>query len=349
VRVGSSSLRVEALGPSPVTPSVAMSFGRFVGGSAQIRRLYPLCERLAASTIPIVIEGETGTGKEVLAEAIHESGPRAQAPFVVYDCTAVAPSLVEATLFGHERGAFTGATVARQGVFAQASGGTLFIDEIGDLELSLQPKLLRALQRGEVQPIGASAWTRVDVRVIAATRRDLDREVQAGRFRDDLFFRLAVGRIEIPPLRSRHGDVGLLARHFWAELGDAEKPMPPGLLGRLEDYPWPGNVRELENVIARVLALGDLGLGSVGLAGPAEESPAAPDVAAAGAHPFDDILRLDLPLTRARQRAVEEFERAYVARVLERYGGNVRRAAAASGVARRYFQILRAKLAPKEK
>ena len=159
--------------------------------AARSPRLYPLFERLASATVPVVIEGETGTGKEALAEAIHEMGPRAKRPFVIFDCTAVPPALIESELFGHERGAFTGAVGSRRGVFEQAHGGTLFIDEIGDLDLTLQPKLLRAIERSEVRRVGGDGWLSVDVRIVAATRRDLDREVEEGRFREDLFHRLA--------------------------------------------------------------------------------------------------------------------------------------------------------------
>jgi DNA-binding NtrC family response regulator len=351
IRIGETSIRVEAIADAS-TPalSTALRFGRLVGASPEMRRLYPLCERLAASDIPVVIEGETGTGKEVLAEALHDASARASGPFVVFDCTAVPGTLLEAALFGHERGAFTGAVDQRVGVFEQANGGTLLIDEIGELDIALQPKLLRALERSEVQRVGSSTWTRVDVRVLAATRRDLDREVQAGRFRDDLFYRLAVGRIELPPLRSRRGDVAVLTRHLWRALGGDERPMPAGMLARFEDYAWPGNIRELANAVARVLALGELAdHEEAGLASTSEREQAG--VASTESIPppagdaIERVLELELPLTRARERIVEDFERRYVARVLKRFDGNVVRAAAASGIARRYFQILRARRA----
>ena len=339
VRLGDTTLRVDKLGaPAPVVLSEAMRFGRMVGASPEMRRLYPICKRIALADVPLVIEGETGTGKEVLAEAIHEASRRAAGPFIVFDCTTAPPNLLESALFGHERGAFTGAVASRKGVFEEAHGGTLLIDEIGELDVTLQPKLLRAIERAEVQRVGATAWTRVDARIIAATRRDLDHEVQVGRFRDDLFYRLAVARIELPPLRSRRGDVGVLARHFWHALGGDEQPLPAALLARMEDYAWPGNIRELHNTIARYLALGEADLGAGTLSGGAPSS--APKSA------VDDVigraLGLDLPLARARQIVVDEFERRYVKRVLDRYDGNVVRAAAASGIARRYFQILRA-------
>jgi DNA-binding NtrC family response regulator len=402
VRLGETVLRVEALGLTQAAElSRAVRFGKLVGASEEMRRLYPLCERLAASSVPVVIEGETGTGKEVLAEAIHEQGPRAAGPFVVFDCTAVPPTLVESALFGHERGAFTGANEARRGVFEEAHGGTLLLDEIGDLDLALQAKLLRAIQRSEVQRVGSNRWIRVDIRVLAATRRDLEREIQAGRFRDDLFFRLAVARIELPPLRKRRGDVTVLAHHFWRQLAGRGVPFPQGFSERLEDYDWPGNVRELYNAVARRVALGEAapietarsGLASSGgpastrgpasargpastrgpasARGPASTAEPAPPSGAAwpaiapsaggppsstalaeageGAEPaisgdvIEEILALDLPLARARERIVEHFERRYVQRVLAQHGGNVRSAAAASGIARRYFQILRAR------
>jgi DNA-binding NtrC family response regulator len=334
VRIGSTSFRLERLAAAPAAPIPNVgSFGRVVGASTEMRRLYPLCERLAASSVPVVIEGETGTGKELLAEALHEVGPRAAGPFVVFDCTAVPPNLVESELFGHERGAFTGAVGTRKGLFEQADGGTLLIDEIGDLDAALQPKLLRALERSEIRRLGGDRPLRVDVRVLAATRRDLDQAVQTGRFRDDLFHRLAVTRIELPPLRSRRGDVPILARHFWLEMGgDAQGP-PPELLRRFRDDPWPGNVRGLRNAVARALALGALDDGGPGA--PLAMEPAADLV--------ERVLALDLPLSRARQHVVLEFERRYVERALARHGGNVQRAAAEAGVARRYFRILRSK------
>jgi DNA-binding NtrC family response regulator len=333
IQVGAHVLLLQAGGESvePATESQA-GFGRFIGASPEIRRLYPTMRRIAESDIPVVIEGETGTGKEVLAEALHELGPRAAGPFVVFDCTTVAASMMEAALFGHERGAFTGALGATPGLFEQADKGTLFIDEIGELDLALQPKLLRAIERAEVRRIGGRQWIGVNVRVLAATRRDLDREVQAGRFRDDLFFRLAVGRIELPPLRNRRKDISLLAAHFWRELGGSPAALTGDLLARLQDYDWPGNVRELRNAIAHRIALGDLSTPS--------KAPGQ-----VGASPTGDaiqgIIDLDLPFPIARDQIIALFEQRYVGQVLARHGGNVTRAAHASGVGRRYFQTIR--------
>ncbi|NUO53210.1 MAG: sigma 54-interacting transcriptional regulator [Polyangiaceae bacterium] len=321
----------------PRIPAGGSSFGRLLGQSRAMRRLYPLCERLAASNVPVMIEGETGTGKEVLAEALHEQGPRAAGPFVVFDCTTVPASLVESELFGAERGAFTGAVRDRPGVFEQADGGTLFIDEIGDLELSLQAKLLRAVERGEVRRVGSDRWLHVDVRILCATRRDLDRQVQEGRFRDDLFHRLAVARIELPPLRQRSADIEILARHFWTQAGAAGEP-PDDVLGRWTEEPFPGNVRELKNAVWRHIAIG-------------AEAALPPDEAEAtsarrplsGTDFIDRVIERDPTLAAGRAEVVAEYERRFLERVLERHGGNVSRAAAATGVARRHLQRLRAK------
>ncbi len=339
VRLGGSALRIERYQPegrAARAPS-RTGFGRFIGRSPEMVRLYPLVERLAGSDVSLVIEGETGTGKEVLAEAIHEQSARRDQPYVVLDCTAIPPNLAESELFGHERGAFTGATARRVGVFEQADGGTLFIDEIGDLDVGLQPKLLRALERGEVRRVGGNSVIKVDVRVIAATRRDLDRAVQEGFFRDDLFHRLAVGRITLPPLRRRRGDVEVLARHFWSELAPGTS-IPHHLLQRWESYDWPGNVRELKNAIARQLVAGDPT--SVPLE---DEAPASSDgdPLAGAERTMRDVLHARLPFPVARLRVLEALQKAYVERALSEHDGSVERAAAALGIGRRYFHILK--------
>jgi DNA-binding NtrC family response regulator len=337
LRLGGTVLRVSRLSPAArPRPAPRGGFGKLVGASPEMQRLYPLLDRLAQADVPVIVEGETGTGKEVLAESLHDEGPRREGPFVVFDCTAVPASLLESALFGHEKGAFTGATSSRAGVFEQAHGGTLLIDEIGDLDLSLQPKLLRALQRSEVQRVGGSRWIKVDVRVLAATRRDLDREVAAGRFRDDLFYRLNVARVELPPLRRRTGDVETLARHFWRAMGGRDEALSAALVARFADYPWPGNVRELYNTVARHLALGDLAA--------APSLRASPEPAAPGADWLDTVLAEELGLVEARERVVREFERRYLQHTLGRHQGNVTRAAEAAGIARRYFHQLLRKL-----
>ncbi len=334
IQVGESTLRVDALAGKAQLPGVP-GFGRVLGTSSEMRRVYAIAKRLAASDIPTIIEGETGTGKEALAEAIHAASARAAAPFVVIDCTTLAANLVESELFGHERGAFTGAQAARKGVFEQADGGTLFIDELGDLELSLQAKLLRAVERSEVRRVGGNDWIHVDVRVIGATRRDLDKQVQDGRFRDDLFYRLAIGRVELPPLRDRAGDVPFLAEVFWSDLGGVP-PIPPDIMARIERHSWPGNVRELQNTIARYLTMGEIGphVGTL-------PAVAAKDDAATGGDFLESLLDQNLPLIMGRQHVVAEYERRYVERVLAAHGGHVGRASDASGIGRRYFQRIR--------
>ena len=348
IRIGSSAIRVERGEPVELpAESPATAFGSTLGGSESMRRLYPLCARLAAASVPVVIEGETGVGKEQLAEALHAEGPRREGPFLVFDCTAVAPSLIESELFGHDRGAFTGSTGMHQGVFERAHGGTLLIDEIGDLPLELQPKLLRAIERQQVTRVGGQRALQVDVRILAATRRNLDLEVQRGRFRDDLYHRLAVARIELPPLRERAGDVELLARQFWREIGGDEQALAGELLRRWEDYPWPGNVRELRNAVARRIALGDLaddaavGAGGAALAAPLSAHLGAVHAVTGKGDSIAAILALELPLVEARQRMIDEFDQRYVERVLERHGGNVTRASAAAGVGRRHLQRMK--------
>ncbi len=332
VRLGQTTLVVDARSPeTKKTFSAADRFGRLLGVSPEMRRLYPLCERLANNDLAVVIEGETGTGKELLAESLHEKGPRSGGPFVVFDCTAVSPSLVESELFGHERGAFTGAVAPRKGVFELAHGGTLLIDEIGDLTPELQPKLLRVLERTEVRRVGGERSVSVDVRVLAATRRDLDREVQTGRFRDDVFHRHAGAHIELPPLRRRTGDVALLAKSFAARLGKVNA-LDARLLTSWADYAWPGNVRELRNAVARHLALGDL---------VETELPATPSPSGAGV--LERIVASNLPYSASRQHVLDEFESRYVEKVLAENDGNIARAAQASGIARRHFQRVKAR------
>jgi transcriptional regulator with GAF, ATPase, and Fis domain len=341
IRLGSTAITVSRGRPQLTAPlSQAESFGSTLGASLVMRRLYPLCERLAAADVPVILEGETGTGKEQMAESLHEMSARRQRPFVVFDCTAVAPNLIESELFGHERGAFTGSVETRQGVFELANGGTLLIDEIGELPLEMQPKLLRVIERMHVRRVGGSEPIGVDVRLIAATRRDLDRLVQIGRFRDDLFHRLAVARIELPPLRQREGDIELLARKFWADHGGDPDLIPSELLHDWEDYNWPGNVRELRNAVARRIALGDL----APLSGSPSEVETARTRAGSSGDPIAAALALELPLAETRQRILDELERRYIERILQVHDGNVTRAAAAAGVARRHFHRLKSKL-----
>jgi DNA-binding NtrC family response regulator len=280
-----------------------------------------------------LIEGESGTGKEVVARAIHERSTRADGPFEVFDCAAVPTALVESELFGHERGAFTGASERRIGRVEAANGGTLFLDELGELPLDVQPKLLRVLERREVRRLGGTTTTPVDLRVVAATNRDLAREVNRGAFREDLYYRLAVVRVSLPPLRDRRDDIRPLAEHLIRRAIipplDAESVI--GRIAsddwaRLVSHPWPGNVRELRNVIERSLALGD------GTMEPAT-------MTADRGRPRGTLtVNLVRPFVEHKSDIVAAFEEAYVLGLLARYDGNVSRAARAAGLERMNFK-----------
>jgi two-component system, NtrC family, response regulator GlrR len=313
----------------PVPVHGGASFGGLLGDSAVMRVLYAQIDRLAARNTSVLLEGESGTGKEVAARAIHDASPRRDQPFVVVDCGAIARTLLEAELFGHERGAYTGASQARAGAFALAQGGTLFLDEIGELDIELQPRLLGALERREIKPIGAAKPLTIDVRVIAATNRDLVREVNRGAFREDLFYRLAVIRVRMPSLREHLEDIPSLARHFLAE--HARRDGVPYVvdqttLDRLSSRPWPGNVRQLRNVIEQIVALGIEELEVPGATTPVS---VARDVAASP--------RADGPEPRfgeAKAAVVTDFERAFLRDALARHNGNISAVARAAEIDR---------------
>lgn len=341
IQAGSTVFRLDRHSSGrKVALSPATSWGRMIGASTEMRRLYPLCEKLAQSDVSVIVEGEAGTGKELLAECLHEQGPRQNGPFVVLDCTAVPGPLLEAELLGYVAGARPGVAEGKAGVIEQAHGGTLLINEIAELELALQIQLLRVLERKSVRRLGSDQPIDTDFRLVVSTRSDLDREVAAGRFRDELLHRIAVARIELPPLRRRKGDVLLLARHFCQELGGSEQALSQALRLGWDEHAWPGNVRELRSTVARHLALGELAELSV-------DDDSSRDEALS----VDQIIEqaLTLPLGEARQRVVVEFERRYVRRVLDRHAGNVTHAAESAGVARRYFQILKARLEKRRK
>jgi len=240
----------------PLSPHNA--FGRMLGRSTRMRAMFHLAERVAGRDTTLLLTGETGTGKGLLAEEIHAHSPRAEAPFVVVDCSTIPAHLMESELFGHIKGAFTGAVADRSGAFVEADGGTLFFDEIGELPAALQPKLLRVLEKREIKPVGTTRNVRVDVRILAATNRNLRAEVEAGRFREDLFFRLSVFELKIPPLRERKEDISFLARAFLELLApEADRQIGDDAMRLLERHDWPGNVRELGNVVERVCHLVD--------------------------------------------------------------------------------------------
>src|SRR5690349_9095250 len=255
IGVGQTTLRFEALAePLATALSSDDHFGQVLGESMAMRRLFAVAAQVAASDATVLIEGETGTGKGVLAESLHEASPRAQGPFVVVDCGSIPGSLMESELFGHEAGAFTGAQQRRVGLVESAAGGTLLLDEIGELPLELQPKLLRAIERREVRRLGSHERIQVDVRIIAATNRDLRREVNRGAFRSDLWYRLNTVRLLIPPLRERREDLPMLVAHLWREMGpDPDAEPPPELVSALASADLRGNVRELAGAVERAL------------------------------------------------------------------------------------------------
>jgi DNA-binding NtrC family response regulator len=262
IRLGQTEMAFAPLEERIEVPrSKAGSFGELIGSAAPMQEVYGILERIAPTDVTLLLEGETGTGKELAARAVHSHSRRSGGPFVVIDCGAVAPNLIESELFGHEKGAFTDAVKARQGAFELADGGTIFLDEIGELSLDLQPKLLRALDQRETKRVGADKPVTVNVRVISATNKDLDEEVKAGRFREDLFYRLSVVRVSMPPLRKRKEDIETIAGHLLAgissDIGKKITGLSPEALAALTAYSWPGNVRELKNVLGRAAALCD--------------------------------------------------------------------------------------------
>ncbi len=299
-------------------------FGSLIGASTPMRELFAQISRVAKSDAPALILGETGTGKELVARAIHDASIRSCRPFVIVDCAALASSLVEAELFGHARGAFTGAAAAHMGSFEAADGGTIFLDEIGELSSAMQPKLLRVLESQTVKRLGESEHRPIDVRLVAATHRDLRRMVNAGAFREDLYFRVAVLPLVVPPLRERKKDVPLLYRHFLA----GRQPFEPVSESELTLMPWLGNVRELRNFVERVCAGAKDAFGS----SRGEDAPAATETMAgiSFAQPFKEF----------REQWIDQGESQYVQRLLDRHARNVSLAADQAGLDRTYLYRL---------
>jgi DNA-binding NtrC family response regulator len=322
-----------------VPPSNARSFGDLYGESLAMREVFAVLERIARSDVTVLVEGESGTGKELVARSVHRASKRADGPYVVFDCSAVPGDLAESELFGHKKGAFSGATNDRPGAFRSAHGGTLCLDELGELPLDLQPKLLRALENREVRAVGEDAPRKVDVRVIASTNRDLHAEVQRGRFRADLLYRLEVVRVRMPPLRARPEDVGGLVERL------LERELPSGdriegeNLKKLSAYAWPGNVRELKNTLARAVALGATADGPARFGdlvfnvGPGATQPATIGFEFPG-------VTEPMPFKDAKAQLVDAFERAYVSALRKRHPNNVQRAADAAGLSRKHLYEL---------
>jgi DNA-binding NtrC family response regulator len=327
LRLGRTAIRFDfASTAGRLVLSESRRFGELIGESTAMREVFAYLERLAPTNATVLLEGETGTGKTAAARSLHHASPRKNGPFVMVDCGAIPPNLLESELFGHERGSFTGADARRIGAFEEASGGTLFLDEIGELPAELQPKLLGVLENRSVRRIGGTGAISVDVRLIAATNRDLRSEINASRFRPDLYFRLAVVRVELPSLRRRPEDISLLAGELLTRLGAEPeriaRVLDDAMVARLTRFAWRGNIRELRNYLERSLVFEDMPLQE----GTAPRTPA----------PFD----ARLPFSDARSRAIAEFERMYLTELLERHGGRVAEAAAAAGIDRTYFYRL---------
>ncbi len=316
-----------------IPPSENDRFGGLLGGSQTMRQVFAVLERASKSAAPVLFLGESGTGKELMARGVHDASPRKDGPFVVFDCGAATETLIESDLFGHTKGAFTGATSERQGAFAAAHGGTLFLDEIGDLPVALQPKLLRMLEAGEVIALGGRRSERYDVRIVAATHRDVFAEVARGGFRGDLYYRLAVVEVHVPPLRQRPGDLASLITMFLERAGRADLASQVGgaALERLQRYHWPGNVRELRNVITRAVAL----------AGPDDDFHSLPFVLRpTAAAPEAAAARADRPFHEAKDEIVAKFEREYLADLVQKAGGNLSQAARIAGLERKFLYKL---------
>jgi transcriptional regulator with GAF, ATPase, and Fis domain len=320
LRLGHTTLRV-SIGEERVAQvlSERTELGPLIGRSAAMRAVFALLEKAAPSDTTVLIEGETGTGKEGAAEALHLGSSRRDKPLVVVDCAAIPANLIESELFGHGKGSFTGASAPRVGAFEEADGGSIFLDEIGELRLDLQPKLLRVLDRREIRRIGTNLTTRLDVRVIAATHRDLRAAVNHRSFRADLYFRLSVVRITMPPLRDRPEDIPLLVERFLQRMGAppefAADLRQPQFIAGLQRASWPGNVRELKNFLEQCIVFQK--------PLPLEEHRTAPAL-----------------FTEGRQRAIDEFERRYLQELMSRHGGKVAAAAQEAGIGRAYLYRL---------
>ena len=354
-RVGHTTLRFTPTQDIVEIPlSKRDTFESVTGASVRMREIFATLEKVAPSELTVLITGETGTGKEMIARGIHQASPRRQKPFVVLDCGAIPKDLIESTLFGHEKGSFTGAVGQHHGCFEQAQGGTIFLDEIGELDINLQPKLLRVLENRELKRVGGDRLIKIDVRVLAATNRDLRAMVNAGTFREDLYFRLSVIHVELPPLRERREDVPALAEVFLKEIaGRRGLNMQFGsdALAALQGHTWPGNVRELKNVVERAASLTESPLvqrsdlmfnrDTTPRSSSSGNSHSSSSAAANGEPglampPFTP----GLDFKEAKQRVVDAFELAYLKQLLERHDGNITRSAQEAGLTRYHLREL---------
>lgn len=319
VTVGITELRIRGFSATPHTQ--ATTYGTLVGDSAPMQSLFASLEKLEPLDSAVLLVGETGTGKSSVAKEIHRHSKRANQPFVVFDCAAATESVIESELFGHVRGAFTGALADREGAFTLAAEGTLFLDEIAELSLDSQRKLLGALEEGRFRPVGSEEEIEAKPRIISATHRPIETSIESGEFRSDLYYRLNVIGLSVPPLRDRLEDLPALARTLVDEMGLAKESLPAELLEALQDYTWPGNIRELRNLLTRALFLG------------------LPTMGTASTESSEEV-DLDEPLLDAKKRIVARFEKDYLHQQLDRSNGNLSEAARLSGTDPSYFRRL---------
>lgn len=366
IAVGQKTLQFQARDEQvEIRPSTANHCGYLIGGHPRMREIYSIIEKIAPTATTVVIEGKTGTGKEVVAQTIHSLSPRAHNEMIVFDCSAVPANLIESELFGHEKGSFTGAVMSRQGLFEMADGGTLFLDELGELPLELQPKLLRVLEQREIRRVGSSKRIKIDVRIIAATNRNLKEEVRERRFRQDLYYRLSVVKLTLPTLRERANDIPLLSEHLLAtgvynRASDGSQRtygISPDAMACLKAYHWPGNVRELVNVLERAVSFVEGGLIDVeDLSEQVRESVAMPTTSgrtraptAVSATPMtgirsplghEPVFQNGVGFKDAKERWVSSFEQEFIRGLLERHNGNISHAAREADIDRKYFRKL---------
>lgn len=346
IRIGQTKIRFHAQDEHlDIYPSQKSKFGSLIGQSMAMRKIFGILEKVAPTNVSVVIGGETGTGKELVARAVHEHSKRSKNNIVIFDCGAVAENLIESELFGHEKGSFTGATNARQGAFELADGGTIFLDEIGELSMDLQPKLLRVLETGEIKRVGADRPKHVNVRVVCATHRNLKEMAKQGTFREDLYFRLNVVSIFLQPLRRRKDDIPLLVEHFFKvaqkTVGNDAKVqgINPEAMEVLENYPWPGNIRELKNAIDRAYSFCDSDQIEVshlpeylqGISSQMSEDDGAG---------VDVDVDVSVPFKEAKEQWIENFEKDYLIKLLKKNDLNISQAAKEAGIDRKSVQRL---------
>ena len=345
-RVGHTDLRFQRTDEIvEIALSKRDSFDQVTGSSVRMREIFATLEKVAPSDLTVLVTGETGTGKEMIARGIHQASQRVNKPFVVLDCGAIPKDLIESTLFGHEKGSFTGAVGQHHGCFEQAHGGTIFLDEIGELDVNLQPKLLRVLENRELKRVGGDRVIKIDVRVVAATNRDLRQMVNQGTFREDLYFRLSVIHVEMPPLRDRKDDVQALGEIFLKDVAarrNMDMTFAPDAIQMLLSHNWPGNVRELKNVVERAASLSESAhVRRSDLMFNRDSSPPRASTSSESAsNSMAQQLVPGLDFKEAKQRVVDAFEVAYLKALLERHDGNITRSAQEAGLTRYHLREL---------